>query len=52
MAFAERTEVALEKSISEIVQLLKRAGAQRISAPIADEYATGAPGLLMLKGPA
>lgn len=31
MVYAERTEVALEKSIAEIVQHLKRAGAQRIA---------------------
>lgn len=30
MAYAEKTEVAVEKSIAEIITLIKRAGAQRI----------------------
>lgn len=30
MAYAEKTEVAVEKSIAEIVALVKRAGAQRV----------------------
>jgi len=38
MAYAENTEVAVEKSIGEIVSLIKKAGANRIAQAEEPEY--------------